>query len=98
MINEVEQKVEQIESKSRSREEAVIIEIQSSKSREEAMMNEIQSREEAMMNKIEKMSSIEDALFRELKDSKEKSLHFEWMVVTLACVCVSLFAYLFLKR
>ena len=74
MINEVEQKVDQIESKSKRREEAMMNEIQSSK-----------SREEAMMNKIEKMSSIEDALFRELKDSKEKSLHFEWMVVTLAC-------------
>merc|ERR1712165_625949 len=62
------------------------------------MKEESKSREETMMNKIEKMSSIEDALFRELKESKEKSLHFEWMVVTLACVCVSLFAYLFLKR
>lgn len=60
MINEVEQKVDQIESQSKCREEAMMNEIQSCK-----------SREEYMMNKIEKMSSIEDALFRELKDSKE---------------------------
>mmetsp|Transcript_21609 Transcript_21609/g.27877 ORF Transcript_21609/g.27877 Transcript_21609/m.27877 type:complete len:1916 (+) Transcript_21609:457-6204(+) len=93
--------VEEIDRKLKIREEAMINEIQSTKSREEAMMNEIQSsksREEAMMNKIEKMSSIEDALFRELKESKDKSLHFEWMMVTLACVCVSLLAYHFLKR
>merc|ERR1712038_472746 len=90
--------------------QAMVEEIDSkSKSREEAMMSEIESksksREEAMMHKIERMSSIEDALFRELKETKEKSaqselkvLHCELAVVTLACVGIALIAFLSLRR
>merc|ERR1712038_1044227 len=108
--------VEEIDSKSKSREEAMMSEIESkSKSHEEAiitheenMMNEIKDskiREEAMMHKIERMSNIEDALFRELKETKEKSaqselkvLHCELAVVTLACVGIALIAFLSLRR
>jgi len=105
MVDEIEKKersmVEEMKEESKSREEAM-------EAHNEAMMNEIErksnSREEAMMDKIERMSNIEDALFRELKESKEKSqselkaLHFEWMVVTLACVGISLAAFITLRR
>ena len=113
MVEEIKKEergmVEEIDNKSKSREEAMIDEIESkSKTREEAMVEEInnkfKSREEAMMSKIERMSDIEDALFRELKDSKQKSqselkmLQFELMAVTLASVGISLIAYLSLRR
>jgi len=101
LMNKVERQVmfEEIDRKSESREKAMINEVeQAVEQKVDQIESKSKRREEAMMDEIEKMSSIEDALFRELKDSKEKSLHFEWMVVTLACVCVSLFAYLFLKR
>merc|ERR1712165_397360 len=57
-----------------------------------------------MIEKIESMSKVEDALFRELKESREKSqselnvLHIELAVVTLACVGISLAAFFSLKR
>ena len=138
MIDEIEKKervmVDEIESKTKSREEASIAREEAmvdemkeeSKSRgEEAMMKEIEkernlvneikeesksreeasaAREEAMMNKIERMSNTEEALFRELKETREKSqsdikvLHFELATVTLACLGISLVAFLSLRR
>jgi len=98
MIDEIKKEersmVKEIENKSKIREKAIMNEIKDSKTREETMI----IREEAMMSKIERMSDIEDALFHELKQSKEKSLRFEWMVVTLVCVGISFFAFLSLKR
>merc|ERR1712038_49626 len=97
ILNKVERQalVEEIDKKSMNREEAAI-------AREEAMMNDIReesrNREEAMMDKIEKMGDIEDALFRELKESKEKSLQLEFIVLSLACLSISLVAYMSLKR
>merc|ERR1712038_1529380 len=69
-----------------------------SKNREDIMMNEMKkeskSREEIMMKN----------LFRELKENREtsqaelKTLRVELMVVSFACICISLFAFLSLKR
>lgn len=74
--------VEEIDSKSKNREEAMLIQ-----------MNEMKE-EKAIMNN----------LFRELKENGEKSqfelkmLRFEFMVLSFACIGISLFAYLSLKR
>eukprot|EP00957_Ditylum_brightwellii_P204565 15339830-Ditylum_brightwellii.AAC.1 len=80
IMNKVEREamVEEIDMKSKSREEAMMNEVAQ---KEEAMMNEVAQKEEAMMN-----------LLRELKEDKDKSqselktLHFELAAVTLACV------------
>ena len=79
-----------------------------SKRREEAIMNEMKeeskSREEAMISKIERMGDFDGALYHELKETKNKSqaeltiLRFELMVVTLACMGISLIAFISLRR
>jgi len=56
------------------------------------------SREEAMMTKIERMGDVESALYRELKENKDKSLHLELMVVTLVCFGISLTTFISLRR
>ena len=98
MINEMKEE-------SNSREEIMMNEIEIKfKSREEAMVNEMESSKKAMMSKIERMSDVEDALFRKLKESKEKSqselrmLQLELMVVTLACVGISFVAYISFRQ
>merc|ERR1712038_1128394 len=78
MMNEIEKKeknmVGEIEAKSKSREEAIMNEIETkSKSREEASI----AREEAMMNEIKRMSNTEDALFRELRETREEKSRLE---------------------
>eukprot|EP00551_Chaetoceros_affinis_P020016 CAMPEP_0203719522 /NCGR_PEP_ID=MMETSP0092-20131115/3542_1 /ASSEMBLY_ACC=CAM_ASM_001090 /TAXON_ID=426623 /ORGANISM="Chaetoceros affinis, Strain CCMP159" /LENGTH=110 /DNA_ID=CAMNT_0050598951 /DNA_START=436 /DNA_END=769 /DNA_ORIENTATION=+ len=81
------------------------MESKSKKSREEGMMKEIKEekvefkiRKEAMMSKIENMSNVEDTLFRELKESREKSLQLELAVVTLTCLGISLIVFLSLRH
>ncbi len=92
--------VDEIENRSKSRAEEMMNEIKSSKNREESII----SREEDMMIRMERMSRVEDALYRELNENKEKSraelkmLRFELMAVTLACIGISLFAYISLRR
>jgi len=51
-----------------------------------------------MMSKIENMSNVEDTLFRELKESREKSLQLELAVVTLTCLGISLIVFLSLRH
>merc|ERR1712038_288258 len=76
--------------------------------KERIMMKEMddksKSREEEMMNQIQRMSNAEDALFRELKETREKSqtelktLRFELVAVTLSCIGISLVAFILLRR
>merc|ERR1712218_351999 len=106
MMNEIEKKeknmVGEIEAKSKSREEAIMNEIETkSKSREEASI----AREKAMMNEIKRMSNTEDALFRELKETREeksrlelKAMHFQLASLTLVCVGISIGAFFALRR
>ena len=90
MINEIKKEeknmVGEMKEESKSREEAMMKEIEKernlvyeiieeSKSREEASAAHDEAsaaREEAMMNKIERMSNTEDALFRELKEIRDE--------------------------
>merc|ERR1712218_345257 len=99
MMNEIEKKeknmVGEIEAKSKSREEAIMNE----------MKEESKSREEAIMNEIKRMSSTEDALFRELKETREeksrlevKAMHFQLASLTLVCVGISIGAFFALRR
>merc|ERR1712165_654016 len=107
--------IDEIDEKSKIREEMMLTHIdeidEKSKVREEMMLTHIDEidekskvREEDMRKKIESLSKVEDALFRELKESREKSqselnvLHIELAVVTLACVGISLAAFFSLKR
>merc|ERR1712038_2157468 len=113
--------VNEIDKKSKSREQAMMNEIEKkeknmvgeieakSNSREEAIMNEMKeeskSREEAIMNEIKRMSSTEDALFRELKETREeksrlevKAMHFQLASLTLVCVGISIGAFFALRR
>ena len=68
------------------------------------MMKDSKSLVEAMMSKIERMSDVEGALYQELKENKNKSeadltnLRFELMVVTLACMGISLIAFASLRE
>jgi len=89
--------MKEMKEESKSREEAMINEIETkSKNREEASI----AREEAMMKEMKNMSN----LYREMKENKEKSqseikiLHFELAVVTLACLGISLVAFQALRR
>eukprot|EP00559_Dactyliosolen_fragilissimus_P001568 CAMPEP_0184857164 /NCGR_PEP_ID=MMETSP0580-20130426/2327_1 /TAXON_ID=1118495 /ORGANISM="Dactyliosolen fragilissimus" /LENGTH=158 /DNA_ID=CAMNT_0027352605 /DNA_START=1 /DNA_END=480 /DNA_ORIENTATION=- len=99
MVEEIKKEqrgmVNEIESKSKTCEETLMKEMKEEfKSREE----ESKIREEVMMSKIERMSDVEDALFRELKEIKEKLLRFELVVVTLASISIALVAYLSLRQ
>ncbi len=90
MVEELEVKIDEIDIKSKSREEAMMNE----------MKEESKSREEAMMNEITSMNS----LLREMKENKEKSqselktLRFELTALTLASVAISLIAFFFLRH
>ena len=95
-MNKMDRKalIEEIDNKSRRREEVMMNEID----------NKSRSHEEAMMSEMKSMSNVEQALFRELKESKEQSqselkvLHTELMVVSLACIGISFAAFFTLKR
>jgi len=117
MVNEIEKKeknmVGEIEAKTKSREEAIMNEIETkAKSREEAsiarekaMMNEMKEEKTIMMNEIKRMSNTEDALFRELRETREeksrlelKAMHFQLASLTLVCVGISIGAFFALRR
>ncbi len=92
MVEELEVKIDEIDIKSKTREEAMMNEIEK---KERGIMNEMKedskSREEEMMN-----------VLRELKESKEKAdlklLRFELAALTLASVGISFIVFLYLRR
>jgi len=101
ILNKVERKamVDEIEKKERSMVEEMKEE---SKSREEDMMNKIdsksKSREEIMMNEMKEESKHrEEIMMNEMKNAIN-TLHFELVAVTLACVGISLVAFLSLRH
>ena len=114
MVGEIESKlktheeamVDEMKEDVKSREEAIVDEMKKEfKSREEVIMSKIErmnemeikskkSREENMMNKMEWM--MEDS--KEKSQSEIKILRLELMVVTLACIGISIVAYLSLRH
>jgi len=92
---------------SKGREEVMMKEMKEARNMVNEMKKESRGREDAMINDIKASKGREEVMMSLLHDLKEntdksqsdiKNLHFELAVITLACVGVSLVAFLSLRR